>query len=60
MNTLSTNRTRFEELMKNPLLFLHKINDSYEDRTGIHKKYHWEAIDHDFHGSISDESINVA
>ena len=46
--------------MKNPLLFLHKINDSYEDRTGIHKKYHWEAIDHDFHGSISDESINVA
>ena len=58
MNTLSTDRTRFEELVKNPLLFLHKINDSYEDRTGIHNKYHWEAIDQDFHGSISDESIN--
>ena len=54
MATLSTNRDRYIELMKNPLLFLHKIDDSYYDSQSNHRveKIFWQSIDNDFRGAI--------
>ncbi len=53
MATLSTNITRYNELMKNPLLFLQEIVHTEHDRNGnLIEDITWEPIDSDFHGSI--------
>ena len=60
MATLSTNRDRYFELMKNPLLFLHKIDDSYYDSQSNHRveKIFWQSIDNDFQEAIHYNEIN--
>ena len=58
MYSLSTNRDRYEELMKNPLLFLHQVDHSNTDRDGkLVENISWEPIDKDIHGNISKEQI---
>lgn len=55
MPTLSTNKARYEELMKNPLLFLHRDEHSYTDENGNDVvRYAWKAVDIDFSSSIDD------
>ena len=54
MPTLSTHKTRYIELMKNPLLFLHKIDNSNYDEQSNNwvEKIYWQSIDNDFRGAI--------
>ncbi len=53
MATLSTNITRYNELMKNPLLFLQEIDRTEHDRNGnIIGDITWEPINTDFSGRI--------
>ena len=46
MSTLSTNKDRYKELMKNPLLFLHKKKGEY-----------WEALKYDYQGRIYEDKF---
>lgn len=49
----STSKERYEELMKNPLLFLHLFDHSYTDLNGNWiEQYSWEPIDDDFLGDV--------
>ena len=58
MATFSTNRARYEELMKDPLIFLHKVEHSSRDNNGITQyHYSWESIDDDFEGSCSERDF---
>ena len=59
MQTLTTNTARFEELKKNPLLFLKKVNRSYTDQNGEYvEQYKWLSVDKDFQGELSEDSIH--
>lgn len=46
--------------MKNPLLFLHKIDNSYYDEQSNNwvEKIYWQSIDNDFGGAIPYNEIN--
>ena len=56
MPKLSTNKDRYEELIKNPLLFLHRVDHSYTDWNGDYvENISWEPINKDFNGNISFE-----
>jgi hypothetical protein len=59
MAKLSTNRARYIELMKNPLMFLHKNVYSYVTSDGktVEKRY-WEPIDEDFKGEIKNDEFS--
>lgn len=58
MLKLSTNKDRYEELMKNPFLFLHQVDHSYYNRNGdFVENISWEPINKDFNGSISKDQI---
>ena len=58
MPKLSTNKDRYEELIKNPLLFLHRVDHSYTDWNGDYvENISWEPINKDFNGNISKEQI---
>ena len=58
MATLSTNRARYEELMKNPLLFLHKNVHSYRDSNGNYvERQYWESNSADFQCNIQDGEL---
>lgn len=58
MVTLSTNRAKYKELMKNPLIFLHKVEHSDRDNNGNPKNYYtWESIDDAFEGSSSERDF---
>ena len=49
----STSKERYEELMKNPLLFLHLFDHSYTDWNDKRiENYSWEPIDDDFLGGV--------
>lgn len=53
MPTLSTSKERYEELQKNPLLFLCEVDHSYEGRSGnLIECIHWAPIDTDFYGEF--------
>lgn len=59
MNSLSTHKKRYEELMKNPLLFLHiEEQTPYQNNEGVWiKNYLWEPLDKDFKGGIETNAI---
>ena len=59
MVTLSTNRAKYKELMKNPLIFLHKVEHSNSGNDGsIQYYYTWESVDDDFKGSSSESDFD--
>ena len=59
MVTLSTNRAKYKELMKNPLIFLHKVEHSDRDNDGrIRDYYTWESVDDDFTGSSPERDFD--
>lgn len=56
---LSTNRARYVELMKNPLLFLYRNNHSFTDQNGnFIECFLWEPVDADFQGTLNDNELN--
>ena len=59
MKSLFTNNLRYKELMKNPLLFLHLVDHSYNDSVGNYVEIKtWEPLDKDFQGSIQGKEID--
>lgn len=58
MSTLSTNKVRYDELMKNPLLFLHRVDRSYTDYDGTYvERITWEPVDQEFDSDLGKDEV---